>query len=664
VNVSISRRCLSDESRYFAPALNALYAGLLALSIVLIEFLIGGTRLVFSLPAYAILVAAAILSLPVLGRKPARANIPCLLISAVFFGYILYRAANSPWDYLWWNDFYQVIACLMVYLLTTTVITDTKPRVWLVITLLALAVVEVCFGLRQFAQADNWMPFGLKRGDSGFRASGSLISPIHFGGLLEAVAVFGLALAFWGQWRNWIRLLFGYIGVLCYAGVAISGSRGAYLSSVFSLVIFALLNFWIVKRVRPEKFARVVAFTLVGGAALILGAGTLMMKSPALKKRVTTMLNQDLKILDYAAAVQAGAREGRPPIDIRIYNWQAALDQFNTSPTWGTGAGTHLYYGRLFRRPQLQPDPIHAHSDYLELIAEYGLVGAAGMALFLLFHIINGLRRFASNIRHDFKDVSPYEPAQSNDLALTLGSLAAVSAYLAHSAVDFNLHIPGHAMIFAFIFGMLASPRASKRDNPLALEVPFRLALPALGVWMSITGLTKFAGEYWCEKSRVALRDRRFADSIRYGERAQANEMQNFELHFHVAEARRNLAKQKPDVVERRRVLESALENFDASLRVFPYDIHVLIRKAQTLDALGRFAEARSQYQKAIENDPNLGVLYAYFAQHLFKVGREEEARQAMQKASALTSQDLRRIIDPEFIDAPMEPPNADGSVQ
>jgi O-antigen ligase len=637
--------------------LNALYAGLLALSIVLIELLIGGTRLVFSLPAYAILVVAAILSLPTVGRKPARANLPCLAISAVFFGYILYRAAHSPWDYLWWADFYQVIACLMVYLLTTTVLTDTKPRVWLVLMLLGLAIVEVGFGLRQFANADNWMPFGFIRADAGFRASGSLISSIHFGGLLEAIGVFALAFAFWGQWRNWVRLLFGYIGVLCYAGVAISGSRGAYLSSVFSLVIFALLNFWIVKRVRPEKFVRVVSITIVGGVALILAAGFLMMQSPALKKRVTTMLNQDLKILDYAAAVQAGATTGRPPIDIRIYNWQAALDHFKVSPTWGTGAGTHLYYGRFFRRPQLQPDPVHAHSDYLELIAEYGIVGGIGMALFLVVHIFNGLRRFSSNIRNDFKDISPYEPAQSDGLALTLGSLGAVAAYLAHSVVDFNLHVPGHAMIFAFIFGILASPRASGRDNPLALEIPFRLALPALGVWMAISGLTKFAGEYWCEKSRVALRDRKFAESIQFGERAQANEKRNFELHFHLAEARRNLAKESLNLAEQRALLESALEAYDASLGVFPFDEHVLVRKAQTLDALGRFAEARAYYQRAIENDQNFGLVYAYFAQHLFRVGREEEGREAMQKALSLTSQDVRRIIDPQFIDAPIEPP-------
>lgn len=659
----IANRCHSAESRYSARALNALYAGLLALSIVLIELLIGGTRLVFSLPGYAILSVAAILGLAAVGRRPARANIPCLTISAIFFGYILYRAAHSPWDYLWWMDFYQVMACLMVYFLTATVLTEVRARVWIVVSLISLAVIEFGFGLRQFANADDWMPFGFIRAGGGFRASGSLISPIHFAGYMEAVGVFALAFAFWGQWRNWVRFLAGYVGVLCYVGVVISGSRGGYLSSVFSLVIFALLNFWIVRRARPEKLGRVVLLTIIGGIALTVGAGLLMMKSPALKKRVTTMLNQDLKILDYAAAAQAGATTERPPIDIRIYNWQAAIDHFKQSPTYGTGAGTHVYYGRLFRRPQLQPDPVHAHSDYLELLAEYGVVGAVGMGLFLLFHIVNGLRRFSAGIRRDFKDLGPYDRVQSNDLALTLGSLSAVAAYLAHSVVDFNLHIPGHAMIFAFIFGILASPRASGRENPLALEISFRLALPALGVWMALSGLTKLSGEYWCEKTRIALRDRRFAEAIQFGERAASSEKRNFELYFHLGEARRGLANRTIDLAQKRRLLEAALDAYDASMRVFPYDEHVLVRKAQALDAMGRFAEARSYYQKAIENDPNLGVLHAYYAQHLFRVGRTQEGREAMKKATSLTAMDVRKIVDPQFLDAPIEPSHSPGGV-
>jgi len=80
--------------------------------------------------------------------------------------------------------------------------------------------------------------------------------------------------------------------------------------------------------------------------------------------------------------------------DVRIYNWQAAIDHIRVSPWIGTGSGTHLIYGRLYRRMQIQADPVHAHCDYLELVAEYGVVGGICMLLFVVAHIRSGWRRF------------------------------------------------------------------------------------------------------------------------------------------------------------------------------------------------------------------------------------------------------------------------------
>jgi len=72
--------------------------------------------------------------------------------------------------------------------------------------------------------------------------------------------------------------------------------------------------------------------------------------------------------------------------------WLAAIDQFRKSPAIGTGAGTYLYYGRLFRRIQVQADPVHVHNDYLELLAEYGILGMIAMAVFLAAHTRRGLQ--------------------------------------------------------------------------------------------------------------------------------------------------------------------------------------------------------------------------------------------------------------------------------
>jgi O-antigen ligase len=632
--------------------LNAILFGLLAAAIVLIQCLIGGTRLVFSLPAYGLLAMAAILSLGALRRPAARADAACLAVTAIFFGYILTRAAWSPWDYLWWQDFFQVLGCLAVYGIVALHLDSARARLGIVAVLLVLAGFEFFIGLRQFRYADNWMPFGFLRADSGARASGMKISSIHFAGLLEITGAFALAAAFWSRWAAWARAAAGLAALLSYAGIVISGSRGGYISGLFSLAVFVMLSLAVYRRLRPARFAEALTWTALGTIVLVVGSILLMSQNEMLSSRMALIWKQDLKALDYAAATSAGAKAVQPAMDVRIYNWQAALDQFRLAPWLGTGAGTHLYYGRLFRRPQIQADPIHAHGDYLELLAEYGIVGALGMTAFLAVHLRQGIRRTKHILRTELGDLDAYQPRRSDHLALVLGALTAVAAYLAHSVVDFNLHIPGHALLFAFIFAILASPRGDARQVNEHAEMPVRLALPALGVWLAVAGLGKLPGEWWCERARVALRDRRFEDAIALAERALRHEQRNPDLYFHLGNAHRALGQLNGDAAS----LEKAVITYRRSLDIFPWNEHVLVRLGQALDALERFSEAAEAYTTAIAHDPNLGVLHAYYAQHLFLVGRDEQARASFAEARRLSAQHLHRIVDPEFTDAPADP--------
>lgn len=641
--------------------MNTLLAGLLAASIVLIQCLTGGTRLVFALPTYALITLTALLATVSFKSATRRPSGSCLVVTALFFAYMLTRALNPTWDYLGWQDLYQMLACLMVYGLCTCYVTTASNRMIIVGALLVLAVGEFFIGLRQFRYVDNWMPFGFIRPNGEWRASGTLAHSIHYAGFLEAVGAFAMATAFWSRWPGWMRFLAGYAALMCYGGVAISGSRGAYLSSLVSLTVFAVLSLVAVRRLEPERLLRVVTYVAVGLVAAIVGAIFLMQQSPLLQKRLNLLAQQDLRIM--SVILSDGTVEGqkRPNADIRIYNWQAALDQIRVAPMAGTGAGTHLYYGRLFRRPQIQSDPIHAHSDYLEIAAEYGLLGAAGMLAFIVVHWRHGWRRFSHILAADLGDLDIYQPLRSDDLALVIGALSAVSAYLAHSIVDFNLHIPGNALTFAFIFAVLAAPRADEDPAPTRVEPFMRFALPALAVWMAISGLSKYPGEYWWEKARVALRDKRFAESITLGERAAGYQERNMELWFHLGEANRAMGMSGRAKADRVPYFTAAVAAYEHALQVFPLDEHVLVRLGQTLDELGRFAEARTAYRRAIEHDPKLGVLHGYYAQHLFRVGRTEEARIAFAEARKWSGENLEKIVDQSFIDAPVEPAVPEG---
>lgn len=615
--------------------MNSLLAALFASAFVFIQCYISGTRLAFSLPAYGVLALAAILSGTASKNDASKPSRICLVTTAVFFSYLLLRAVFSPVEYLARSDFYMILGCLVVYGLTARHFTRHEIRIAILVVVFALAVAETMIGAIQFSQADSWMPFGLVRPSGQDRASGMFISSIHFAGYLEAVAPFALGMAFWGSRNLATRLLALGVAVVCYFGVVISGSRGAWLSSLFSLAVFLVLSLDLIRRTNRAKLPAAIYCSVFGSFALAIGIYFLMGQSAMIQKR----MEQLGKIGDIARPDSS--------YDVRIYNWQAALDQWREQPAIGTGAGTHLYYGRQFRRPELQPDPEHAHSDYLELLAEYGWIGAVGMAAFLAAHLRKGIRGYRELATHRRDEI--YQP--TFELAIHVGALTAVSAYLAHSVVDFNLHLPGNALLFAFIFGLLANPGPPPGEpfDPSPAEGdPWRwsrLVLPALGLCLAATGLPKLPAEILCEKARVAVRDGRLQDAITFANRGLESEKQNPFLYYHLGEAHRRRALSEPRST-RKVPLEAAEQAYRAGITLFPRDEDLWVRLGQTLDALARYPDARKAYETAISLDPNLGLLYAYYARHLQITGREADAATALARAEELSSKNMKIFLD------------------
>ena len=228
--------------------MNSLLAALFASAFVFIQCYISGTRLSFSLPAYGVLAAAAILSIFASKNETERASRGCWGVTVIFFAFLLVRGFFSPVEYLARADFYMILGCLVVYGLTGRNFARAEIRAAILAIFFILAVVEVMIGSIQFAHADSWMPFGLLRASGQDRASGTFISSIHFAGYLEAVAPFALGMAFWGARNVAMRVLLVGVAAVCYCGVAISGSRGGWLSALFSLLVFLALSLDLIRR--------------------------------------------------------------------------------------------------------------------------------------------------------------------------------------------------------------------------------------------------------------------------------------------------------------------------------------------------------------------------------------------------------------------------------
>jgi O-antigen ligase len=573
---------------------------LFAASLAAIQLLIGGTRLLFILPACGLLAIMSILALLAIRRPSPKPSQICLLSSAVFFGYVLVRALLSPVDYLARPDIYSVLGCLLVYLFVACIFTNPKQRIWFLFFLLAIATAHVVIGAVQFRDGNNFMPFSfLERFDYGRRASGFYICPNHLAGLLEVLGIFALSIACWGRSPVWVKLLALYGSGVCYLGVLLSASRGGFVSCAASFIVFLGLSLLALRRTGKQLFLKIGGVGLAAAALIFVIGDLYSNKLLYLNDRVWTSDGQ--------------------ANDNRFDLWKAAVEQFKLEPVVGTGSGTYLFYGRQFRSDRTGSDPVVVHNDYLHLLAEYGIVGAAGFLFFFGAHLINGWKNYE---RLGPKRIAISTRIMSNSLALQIGALSAVGAYVVHSALDFNLHIPANAFLLAFVFGLLANPGVQRESQAPVLTkslIGWRLALAALGVVTVIQCVRLLPAEYFAERARVALRDNDPTTSAAFAVRALKTEQKNPNLYYYLGRAGLLEGNAANDPARRAFLFQVAIVAFEKGWALARQDDVFPTELASIYDALERFPEAEWMYHEAIRLDPRSRPIRESYQAHLEK---------------------------------------------
>ena len=571
---------------------------LLALALVTIQILVGGTRLLFSLPAYDLVAVGGLLILLALRRVKPDPNQICLTTAAVFFAYILVRAFLSSVTYLARIDAYSVLGGLLVYLLVACFFTDSRQRMILVFLLLIFGLVHVFIGAIQFRNGDNFMPISfLQRFDYERRASGFYVCPNHLAGLLEVLGVFGLSMTFWSRLPVWAKLISAYATITCYLGLILTGSRGGYLSALGSLLVFLALSGLVLRQVSGRFLWRIGGPAVIIAVLMGLAAFFLIHRNAYLSDRAQSMFEKN----------------------VRLEMWKAAIQQWKLQPLFGTGSGTYLYYGRQFRTPELQTDPVYVHNDYLQLLADYGLAGGAFFLIFLGSHLGNGWKNFR---RLGLKRVAVSSRLLSNAMALQLGAIPAVFAYMIHSFFDFNLHIPANVLLVAFVFGLLANAGAQHQAELPEVRrsiLVWRLILPAIALFMVIESVRLLPGEYFAERARAALRDDQLETGAAFALHGLAWEQNNPSLYQYLGSARFDQADRTSTGAASTQFYQEALAVFESGRALAPREEAFAIGMADSYDALSRFTEGEWMYQEALALDPRSTSLNALYQAHLKK---------------------------------------------
>ena len=152
----------------------------------------------------------------------------------------------------------------------------------------------------------------------------------------------------------------------------------------------------------------------------------------------------------------------------RVGHWRVALDAWETERLHGTGAGTYQNTWNQNREVSFQV--LDAHSLYLEVLSELGVVGLA-LLLIALGAIIAGLL---------WRLRGPGRPTYA-------ATLAAVAAWCVHAGVDWDWEM---AAVTIWVFGLaglvLARPRPQEATAPTMPKlVRLLVALGCLGLALS-----------------------------------------------------------------------------------------------------------------------------------------------------------------------------------
>src|ERR1700738_144012 len=339
---------------------------------------------------------------------------PMLALNFLAFGQILFRGTASAYDT---RIELQLLAAvtLLLFLATQAFRTtdDWRFFVWFVMT---LGFIVAVFGILQHLTFNGKL-YWFREMRYGGIPFGPYVNRNHFAGFAELVIPVALVPLVLGKVRRERWFAVGLLALFPLGALFLSASRGGIISFAAELALLTLLL--ILRRARGKH--------VLAGAVILLSAFMLVSWLGA------------RQILERFSSMQSLEATSGKRASMRLDTWHI----FREHPWTGTGLGTLQTVFPAYETLYDAKIVNHSHNDYLEALAETGIAGAACCAWFLGALFFHSLRRVLLQDK-------------SFSAALHLSGLVACTGFLVHSLVDFNLHIPGNALLF-FLLANLAT---------------------------------------------------------------------------------------------------------------------------------------------------------------------------------------------------------------
>lgn len=303
------------------------------------------------------------------------------------------------------------------------------------------------------------------------RATGPYFCPDHFAGAMELLFCMCAALLLDRSRRGAImRSCAAVASLLAVCGVLLSKSRGAGMTVV--VIVGCILIWGFAQWPRPVRWY----WRLITVSVALLAVIATMMAHPDYITRFKT----------YGGLHMAGQGEERTLVEDVVYKLQrtsrgrmfgSAWRAWKTAPWLGIGPGMHQHLWPQFAAtddgdrdqgvwPTLTNHDFHSyevHSDWLQLLQEFGIVGL------LLFCLPLGALLWGlwMRMRHEQTHWQQADGMATGDgrYAWVLSGWLALAAMGFHSLGDFNLQMPGTVWMLALLVGVGLGEGESRKQK-------------------------------------------------------------------------------------------------------------------------------------------------------------------------------------------------------
>ena len=555
----------------------------------------------------------------------------------LFVGYAIIRWLTSPTEYFSRLEVMDVVGYAVIFFTCRYGMRNRKYGVFLLYLLVVLGVGEAIYGYYLSNHLDFFL-FGPTENlqlHYAPRWLGTYGCPNHYGSLLVMAIGAALALGSFSKLPWPVRIVLFYVAFMMMGGVVYCASRGSWIALVFSII--ALVIFGI-------RHGTMRWWVPVIGALLLIGASAILFSTSQIARyRVgeTEELFSGNNLQTY----------------IRVELARDALHIAHDHPLFGTGPATFVFIHPRYQDSTFGFKAVLTHDDYLNCLDDYGVVGFALAIFFVALVTLKFFRPLGVDQRW-------------HDRVLVATGFAAWAAYLIHSWVDFNLHIPANARM---LFALTGLALGWIKEEDALVKHWSTISLAPLGKWFG-WGVVMFSIVYGAEVTRSALSDLIYepafaqvddvpnSESIEHAEQALAWDRGNAQAWLYLGDLYRSKASRQNEMEGRLSEGEQALAAYKEALKANPLDDTIQARMGMTFDIMRRFPEAFFCYQQAALAEPYNGQFWYRLGNHYWDRSMWAKAEEAYlmsescphgTEGSAEAEAELRQLPEMEGVPMP-----------